>query len=73
MDEKLSRIRELIELKEKTDTELAALIGGGQLPEARQRKPQACSLCHAEGHTARTCPTKGAQNGQTPPYTPPSL
>ena len=75
MDDKLSRIKQLIELKEQTDAELFALIGGGDFQPASQRKPQECSLCKAAGrdgtgHTSRTCPHKGAANGQTQTLSP---
>jgi hypothetical protein len=60
MDHKLTRLKELIELKEQTDAELEALLGGAP-PEARkQRKPQTCSVCGEEGHTARTCKRRPA-------------
>jgi hypothetical protein len=57
VDEKLTRIKQLIELKEATDAELFSLIGGGTPSKAR--KPQTCGTCGQEGHTARTCPQKG--------------
>jgi hypothetical protein len=60
MDDRLHRIRELIDLKEKTDAELDSLISGGTVEKAR--KLQTCGKCGAEGHTARTCP----QNTQAP-------
>ncbi len=53
MDAKLQRIKDLIELKERTDTELEQLLGGGKIAKAR-----ACSICNQEGHTARSCPNK---------------
>ena len=56
MDEKLMRIRQLIELKEQTDTELETLIAGGTI-DAPKRKKQTCGNCNQEGHTARTCPS----------------
>jgi len=58
MEAKLLRIKELIELielKEMTDAELESLLGGGPLKASRNRN---CSICHGEGHTARSCPTK---------------
>ena len=55
MDERLTRIKQLIELKEQTDAELETLIGGGTY----ERKKMKCSGCGVEGHTARTCPRKG--------------
>jgi hypothetical protein len=54
LDERLTRIKQLIELKEQTDAELEALIGGGSY----ERKKTKCSRCGGEGHTARTCPEK---------------
>jgi hypothetical protein len=63
LDEKLVRIRQLIELKETTDAELFALIGGGE--PMRTRRPQTCGTCGQEGHTARTCSQKGSVNAQT--------
>jgi hypothetical protein len=57
MDERLTRIKQLIELKEQTDAELDTLIGGGTL----ERKKVKCSRCGTEGHTARTCPQKPAE------------
>ena len=58
MDVKLQRIKELIELKEKTDAELEDLLGGGPLKGNRVR---VCSICNAEGHTARSCPARSAE------------
>jgi hypothetical protein len=58
MDAKLLRIKELIELKEKTDTELEGLLGGAPLKPGRAR---VCSICNGEGHTARSCPSKSGE------------
>jgi len=58
MEAKLLRIKELIELKERTDSELESLLGGGPLKGGRVR---VCSICNSEGHTARSCPTKPAE------------
>ena len=57
MDDKLTRIKQLIELKEQTDAELETLIGGGTYA----KKKVTCSICNTEGHTARTCPQKPAE------------
>jgi hypothetical protein len=54
MDAKLLRIKELIELKEKTET----LLGGAPLKPGRVR---VCSICNGEGHTARSCPSKSGE------------
>jgi hypothetical protein len=56
LDERLTRIRDLIETKERVDAELEELIGGS--PERRKRAPQKCGTCDQEGHTARNCPNK---------------
>jgi hypothetical protein len=56
LDERLTRIKDLIEAKERVDTELEELIGGSL--EKRKRSPQKCSNCEQEGHTARNCPSK---------------
>lgn len=58
MDAKLQRIKELITEKERIDGELESLLGGGPLKLSRSR---VCSVCNEEGHTARSCPTKGAE------------
>ena len=57
MEDKLVRIKQLIELKEQTDAELETLIGGGTYT----KKKVTCSICNTEGHTARTCPQKSAE------------
>ena len=56
MDERLMRIKDLIETKERVDAELEELIGGSL--EKRKRSPHKCSNCEQEGHTARNCPSK---------------
>jgi hypothetical protein len=58
VDAKLQRIKELIIEKERVDEELESLLGGAPLKGSRSR---VCSICHAEGHTARACPTKSAE------------
>lgn len=56
MDDKLTRVKELIDAREKIDAELAGLIVG-----YGTRKIQKCGACGAEGHNAKTCPTKQNQ------------
>lgn len=51
----LARVKELTQQREAIDEELMAIFQG-QAPKTRKR--QQCSLCHQEGHSARTCPTK---------------
>jgi hypothetical protein len=58
VDAKLQRIKELIIEKERVDEELESLLGGAPLKGSRAR---VCSICNAEGHTARACPTKSAE------------
>ena len=52
MDERFIRIRTLIGEIEERESELTALMGGAP---AKTRKPQQCSKCGQEGHSARTC------------------
>lgn len=54
MEERLIRIKQLIETKEQVDTELFALIGD----DVKVRKSSRCSHCQKDGHTARNCPAK---------------
>jgi hypothetical protein len=58
VDAKLQRIKELIIEKERIDGELESLLGGAPLKANRSR---VCSICNAEGHTARACPTKAEE------------
>lgn len=50
MDERLTRIRTLIDEIENRESELNSLMAGGN-----SRRPQKCSKCGQEGHSARTC------------------
>lgn len=54
MDIDLDRVKELIAKREDIDVELVKLFSG----KAASRKPQQCSHCNQEGHTARNCPNK---------------
>ena len=62
MDERLTRIRDLIATIEASEAELASLMGGAPY----QRRKIKCSTCGEEGHTARTCPSKEAPNASPP-------
>jgi hypothetical protein len=54
IDAKIARAKALIAQREEIDAELSQLLSGG----LRERKPQRCSVCNGEGHSARTCPQK---------------
>lgn len=47
-----TRIRELLDQRDKIDAEIVAVITGSA------KRAIKCSLCQQEGHTARSCPTK---------------
>jgi hypothetical protein len=55
LDAKLARIKELIEIKERTDTELETLIAGASVKEF---KPRACKNCGQPGHSPKACPQR---------------
>jgi hypothetical protein len=52
MDDKINRLIELRDIRNKATAEIEAILGGG---EVKERKPVKCSKCGTEGHTARTC------------------
>jgi hypothetical protein len=58
VEDRLIRIRELINLKEQTDHELETLIQGGRIEEPKVLKQRACKSCGQAGHRADTCPQK---------------
>jgi hypothetical protein len=51
IDHQIARVKDLIAKREEIDAELSAMFG--VTPKAR--KPQRCSICGEEGHSARTC------------------
>ena len=63
MDDKIDRLIELRNVRDKANAEIAAILGGG---EPRERRPVECSICKkagriATGHTARNCPDKSSE------------
>lgn len=58
MDDKINRLIELRDIRDKASAEIAAILGGG---EPKERKPVKCSNCGVEGHTARTCKVPAAE------------
>jgi hypothetical protein len=51
IDERISRVKDLIQKREEIDAELAGLFGLA----ARVKKALRCSKCGEEGHNAKTC------------------
>jgi hypothetical protein len=51
-DTQIARVKGLIAKREEIDTELSTMLG----VTAKARKPQQCSNCNEESHSARTCP-----------------
>jgi hypothetical protein len=51
IDERISRVKDLIEKREEIDAELAGLFG----LSPRGKKTTRCSKCGGEGHNAKTC------------------
>jgi Zinc knuckle len=52
IDSHIARVKDLIAKREAIDAELSAIFG----VTPKSRKPQRCSICNEEGHSARTCP-----------------
>jgi hypothetical protein len=57
IDTQIARAKELISKREEIDAELASMFG----IEPKAKKPQRCSICNGEGHTARNYPQKPAE------------
>ena len=51
IDNQIARVKDLIVKREEIDAELSAIFG----ITLKVRKPQRCSVCGEEGHSARTC------------------
>jgi hypothetical protein len=56
IDAQIARVKELIAKREEIDAELSSMLG----IEPKAKKPQRCSICNQDGHSARTCPQKPA-------------
>jgi hypothetical protein len=57
IETQIARVKELIAKREEIDAELSSMLG----IEPKSKKPQRCSICNEEGHSARTCPRKTAE------------
>lgn len=57
IDTQIARVKDLIAKREEIDTELPTVLG----VTTKVRKPQRCSNCNEEGHSARTCPHRQGQ------------
>jgi hypothetical protein len=51
IDDRISRVKDLIQKREEIDAELAGLFGLA----VRVKKALRCSKCGEEGHNAKTC------------------
>ena len=51
IDERIVRVKELIQKREEIDAELAGLFG----LSPRVKKTARCTKCGGEGHNAKTC------------------
>ena len=51
IDERIARVKELIQKREEIDAELAGLFG----LSPRVKKTARCTKCGGEGHNAKTC------------------
>ncbi len=54
IDDRITRVKNLIQKREEIDTELANLIG----ITIKAKKVLRCSKCGEEGHNAKTCPSE---------------
>jgi hypothetical protein len=52
IDARIAHVKDLIATREAIDAELSTILGAAP----KLRKPQRCSICNEEGHSARTCP-----------------
>ncbi len=57
IDDRIARVKDLIQKREEIDSELAGLFGIA----VKARKTLRCSKCGDEGHNAKTCPSPQQQ------------
>ena len=57
IDTPIARVKELITKREEIDADLSSMLR----LEPKSKKPQRCSICNEEGHSARTCPQKAGE------------
>ena len=55
LDERITRVKELISQREEIDAELAGLFGF-EPRQTETRSPRRCSKCGEAGHRATNCP-----------------
>jgi hypothetical protein len=55
LDERITRVKELISQREEIDTELASLFGIDPR-QTEAKPPRRCSKCGEAGHRATNCP-----------------
>jgi hypothetical protein len=53
IDDRIARVKDLIQNREEIDSELAGLFG----ITVKAKKTLRCSKCGDEGHNAKTCPS----------------
>jgi hypothetical protein len=58
MEDKLQRIRDLINLKEMTDAELEGLLQGGTANAEKPKQTRTCKTRGQTGHRSDACPQK---------------
>jgi hypothetical protein len=56
----VAKLKELYETRDKANEQIQAIeqLLGADPTEVKKRKPQTCSKCGSEEHSARTCPQK---------------
>ena len=59
IDERIARVKDLIQKREEIDAELGGIFG----ISVRAKKALRCSKCGEEGHNAKTCPTQQSAPG----------
>ena len=63
IDDRITRVKELIARREEIDRQLADLFGG----IAPARKILHCSTCGASGHNAKSCPANAPRDPKPAP------